>query len=260
MQIGLSSASFYPDINTEDTIELMKKIGFDCGEIFLNCTSEYEKGFIDKLVEKKNKCGFNVISVHCFSSSFEPYLFDSYKRRVSDMMCQYKAVLRAAKMLGASYYTFHGARLQDMDLNNIKHIMDIYKMLSYTALEHGIKLCQENVSWCMSSNLEFLSMLKEECKSEIYFTLDIKQAYKAGVDPLKYIGVMGKDLKNLHLNDRDDNHVCLLPGHGNVDFGSIKEGLEAVNYCGSGIIEVYKENYSTYEDIYIAKNFAEKFI
>lgn len=260
MKIGLSSASFYPDKDTEDTIELMKNIGFDCGEIFLNCPSEYEKDFIDKLVEKKNKYGFDIISVHCFSSFFEPYLFDSYKRRARDMMCQYKAVLRAAKLLGASFYTFHGVRFQGADLSNMKHIMDVYKMLSYTALEHEIKLCQENVSWCMSSNLEFLSMLKEECKSEIYFTLDIKQAYKAGVDPLKYIAIMGESLKNLHLNDRDDNHVCLLPGRGNVDFGSIKEGLEAVNYSGSGIIEVYKENYSTYEDIYKAKNFAEKFI
>jgi sugar phosphate isomerase/epimerase len=260
MKIGMSSASFYPVVDTEDTIELMKETGFNCGEIFLNCPSEYEIDFIKKLNEKKNECEFDIISVHSFSSSFEPYLFDSYKRRVRDMMSQYKAVCRAAAMLGASFYTFHGMRFQGLDTLNMKKVIAVYEELSYIALDNGIKLCQENVSWCLSGNLKFLSMLKEECKSPVYFTVDIKQAYKAGISPLKYINVMGDRLKNLHLNDRDDKHVCLLPGQGNVDFSSIKQGLNAINYSGSGIIEVYRENYSTYEDIFAAKKFAEKFL
>lgn len=260
MKIGISSASFYPAVDTENTIELMKKIGFNCGEIFLNCPSEYDEDFVKRLAEKKNKFEFNVISVHSFSSSFEPFLFDSYKRRVKDMMTLFKSVVRAAEILGASCYTFHGMKFQELNSVNIKHVTETYDMLSYTAMEHGIKLCQENVSWCMSSNLKFLSMLKEKCKSPIYFTLDIKQAYKAGIDPLKYMGVMDESLTNLHLNDRNDSQVCLLPGRGNVDFIRIKQGLDTVNYSGSGIIEVYKENYSCYEDIFIAKKYVEKLL
>lgn len=45
MKIGLSSACFYPDVLTEDSIKLIKDIGFTSGEIFLNSNSEYEEEF-----------------------------------------------------------------------------------------------------------------------------------------------------------------------------------------------------------------------
>ena len=41
-------------------------------------------------------------------------------------------------------------------------------------------------------------MIKENCKYPVYFTLDIKQAYKAGIKPEKYIDVMGKNMVNFH--------------------------------------------------------------
>ena len=36
MDIGLSSACFYPDLHTENSIGKMKELGFNHGEIFLN--------------------------------------------------------------------------------------------------------------------------------------------------------------------------------------------------------------------------------
>ena len=61
MEIGLSSASFYPNVNTEDSIEVMKQLGFESGEIFLNSPSEYEEDFIKELLEEKNKYNFKII-------------------------------------------------------------------------------------------------------------------------------------------------------------------------------------------------------
>lgn len=260
MKVGISSASFYPYCNTEDAIELMKKIGFDLGEIFLNCPSEYEEKFASKLAENMHRFDFEILSVHGFSASFEPYLFDSYKRRIKDMMNMFTAVVKAAKIMGAKFYTFHGMRLQKLDTVDMKHVSDIYEMLSYTASEHGVKLCQENVSWCMSGNISFLKLLQEMCKEPIYFTLDIKQAYKAGIEPCRYIDVMGHNLMNLHLNDRNEKNVCLLPGKGSVDFEKIKQSLDKVNYSGSGIIEVYKENYNNFDELYEAKQYIKKYI
>ena len=62
----------------------------------------------------------------------------------------------------------------------MKFIIEIFNELTYIACEEGIKLAQENVSWCMSSDFRIFNMLKERCKYPLYFTLDIKQAYKAG--------------------------------------------------------------------------------
>jgi sugar phosphate isomerase/epimerase len=260
MNIGLSSASFYPEVNTEDSIKLMKSLGFNSGEIFLNTPSEYEEDFIKKLLEETNKYNFKIYSIHCCSSQYEPFIFDKYKRRREDMLVYYKKLCRAAKLLGAECYTFHGMRLENFNNLDKKFIADVYDELSYISLEEGIKLSQENVSWCMSSNLNFLSFLNECCKHPIYFTLDIKQAYKAFVDPEKYIDVMGKNIVNFHVNDRDEKHICMLPGRGTVDYGKIVSKLRGMEYDGMAIIEVYRENYTSYTELSDAGRFVTQFL
>lgn len=260
MEIGLSSASFYPKVNTENSIALMKKLGFNIGELFLNSPSEYDEDFIELLLEEKNKNDFKVNSVHGFSASFEPFLFDSYKRRRDDMFIYFKKICKAAKLLGAGCYTFHGMRRQDLSFVDYRHVVEIYNKLIYTAMEEGIKLAQENVSWCMSSDVKFLKMIKEKCQYPLYFTFDIKQAYKAKVKPEEYIDIMGKSIVNFHINDRDEENLCLLPGKGNVNYPSMFNKLSKESYSGVGIIEVYSNNYLNYNELINAKNLLMSFI
>ena len=255
MEIGLSSASFYPYVNTEDSISLMKSLGFNTGEIFLNSPSEYEADFIKKLVYEKEEKDFKINSVHGFSGSFEPYLFDSYKRRALDMREYFKQVCAAGKALGAECYTFHGLRLDNLNNLDIKRIIEVYDELIYIASEAGIKLAQENVCWCMSSNLEFLSLLKEKCKNPLYFTIDIKQAYKAGIEPEKYVEIMAEKICNFHINDRDNEKACMLPGKGNVKYIELVNKLMKYGYNGKGIIEVYRENYCNYDELTKVKDY-----
>jgi len=254
MDIGLSSACFYPNVDTENSIKKMKDLGFNHGEIFLNSTSEYEEEFSKLLLEKKELYEFNVNSVHAFSGSFEPYLFDKYDRRRNDMLNNFKKVCKSAKILGASCYTFHGMRYTDFKELDLKFVIDIYNELSYIAMDSGIKLAQENVSWCMSSSIRFLNFLSENCKYPIYFTLDLKQAYKANVSVEKYIKVMGSNIINLHINDRNEKYPCLLPGKGNLNYEDICNMLKSVMYSGRGIIEVYSSNYIKDEELIEAKN------
>jgi hypothetical protein len=75
----------------------------------------------------------NVLSK--FSSAFEPYIFDSYKRRTKDMLRTFKKVCMAGNLLHAKFYTFHGMKLQSLEQLDSKHIIDIYDALVYTASE-----------------------------------------------------------------------------------------------------------------------------
>lgn len=257
MRIGISTADFYPDTNTEDTAEKIKKLGFSLAEVFLNSESEYESDFIGRLKDSFDKNEVKIYSVHGFSSSFEPFLFDRYKRRREDMLKRYRSIIRAAKDLKAETYTFHGLRKVDWGNLNIDYILDIYNNLSYIAAEEGIILSQENVFWCKSSEIEFLKLLKEKMKYPLKFTFDIKQAYKAGVSPMSYLDVMGKDLVNFHINDRDENNICLMPGKGSVDYKAIKNKLNETGYDNVGIIEIYRENYKSPEEFIAARKFLE---
>lgn len=258
MELGISSASFYPHTNTEDTIEIMKSMDFNMGEIFLNSPFEYDDSFIDKLVEIKDEKEFIVNSVHSFCGAFEPYIFDKYKRRRNDMLKYFKDVCRAGKKLGAKSYTFHGMRLMDLNSLDLNSVIDTYNELTYISNESGIKLAQENVFWCMSSNLDYLKILREKVKYPLYYTFDIKQAYKAGIESEKYIEIMDKNLVNLHLNDRDEKNVCLLPGRGTVDFAAIKQLLDKIDYQGIGTIEVYSDNYKSFYELSESKKLLDK--
>ena len=256
MNIGLSSASFYPTINTEESIKIMKSIGFDIGEIFLNTESEYEKKFINILLKEKKKYKFNINSIHCYSSMFEPYLFDKYERRRKDVIKTFKKACKAAKLLEAKCYTFHGPRYMGQNID-IDHVLNIYRELVYIAMENNIYLCQENVSWCQSSDINFIRLLKSEIK-ELRYTLDLKQAFKANVEPIDYIDIMGKDLKNFHINDKNENESCLLPTKGNIDYKKIFMKLKDIKYEGNAIIEVYRENFNSYGELRESKENLEK--
>lgn len=258
MDIGISSACFYPYLKTEDSIALMNRIGFKIGEIFLNSTSEYEIDFAKILLEERLKYDFKINSVHSFSVSFEPYLFDEYKRRRDDSFVLFEKVCKLAEVVGAKCYTFHGMRYKDIRNMDMKLVTDVYNKLTYTAEEHGIKLCQENVFWCMSNNIDFLNEIKDKCSGPLYFTLDIKQAYKAGKLPEDYINVMGERIENFHINDRDNNNICLMPGKGSVDYKKISCKFKEIGYNGIGILEVYRENFNKYSELMWSKNYIEK--
>lgn len=259
MEIGLSSASFYPNVNTEDSIVLMKNLGFDLGEIFLNSFSEYGEDFGNILLEQKLKNNFTINSIHAFSSSFEPNLFDEYKRRRKDAFLQFKKVCRIARKVGAKCYTFHGMKHKKYhNVIDYNLVFDVYDRLLYTAGEEGIKLCQENVFWCMSGDIDFLYTLREKYEDSLYFTLDIKQAYRAGRKPEEYIKVMNGAIENLHINDRNSVSSCLLPGKGDINYKKLFSELKKANYNKVGIIEVYSDNYKDYHDLKVSKDYIEK--
>ena len=130
----------------------------------------------------------------------------------------------------------------------------------YIAGENDVKIAMENVSWAMSSKISYLEYLIENSKVPIYFTLDVKQAYRANVNPLDYISIMKDRIINLHLNDRDEENSCLLPGVGKVDFHEILKELKKVGYKGNGIIEVYNDNFKTDEEVIISKKYMESIV
>lgn len=257
MEIGMSSACFYPEMDVENSVEIMKNLGFDCGELFLNSPSEFNEEFADILLEKTNLHNFNVVSIHGFSSFFEPYLFSEYERRRKDMRKYFTGLCKLGRKIGAESYTFHGMRMVDKHRILKEDLIKRYNEISYIAAENEIKFSQENVSWCISSDMNFLSELKETIKNPLYFTLDLKQANKAGKNPVDYIKLMNDKLINLHINDYDKDNVCLLPGEGEVNYREIFSKLKEVNYKGNAIIEVYRSNYENYSDLSDCKKFLE---
>ena len=79
---------------------------------------------------------------------------------------------------------------------------------------------------------------------ELRYTLDIKQARRAGRDWKEFIDAVGDRIVNVHINDFSAEQTCLLPGAGSMDYADFFSRLRGVGYDGHTLIEVYRSNFT----------------
>lgn len=254
MDIGMSLACFYP-MEPEIALRTASNLEIGVCEVFLNTESELDEEYLHKLREDCDRLGISVYSVHPFTSFLENYMFFSpYPRRIADATVFYERYAKAAKILGAKAVNIHGDRgigLSDFD-KYVQCAAPLMKLQEKT----GIVFSFENVFYNSVNHPEFVSKLCQKIP-EIQFTFDIKQAFKGGQDAYLLAEAMGDRVVNFHVNDRDEEHICLLPGKGTVDYRRIFDILKKNHYNGPALIEVYSYNFESPSEILNSKRFLE---
>ena len=74
MDIGISTACFYPEVLTEDTLKIVAGMGFTTIEVFLETASEYREDYCRRLredIEKSITSGF----IRCIPLRYSMSLF-----------------------------------------------------------------------------------------------------------------------------------------------------------------------------------------
>ncbi len=252
MDIAISTASFYPRLLTEDALAKIGELGLRKAEVFLESMSEYRESFGEILEERREEAGLEVYSVHSLCSQFEPQLFAAAERQRRDALEVLKGVFHVARRIGARVYVFHGpANLRGRRIHyDYERLGRITGELATLAGEFGLKFSWENVDWCYFNHPAFANRLLEKCPHEnLAFTLDIKQAMLAGYDPFDFLKAMGNRVVNVHVCDFDQDGKLLLPGRGCFDFHRLKGELSRIGYGGPVVVEVYNDNYRTYDEL-----------
>lgn len=259
MKIGISTASFYPT-EIEQGIRNAEALGFRQLELFINAESEYAPPLRTELKKQLDGLGLQVVSLHPYTSAMEGHLlFSDYARRTRDALDQYTRYFEAAAAFGASYFTFHGEQLRTRGLPPAQaeeRRFETYRALCARAAQCGICFTQENVSWCKSSDVIFLKKLYDNVP-ELRYTLDIKQAHRAGHTWGDYIDIVGDRIVNLHISDYTRQTDYLLPGQGDVDFSALFGRLEKCGYQGSALLEVYSTDYTALEQLEHSRRYLE---
>ena len=250
MRIGFSTASFFKKELTEDALVAIQRLGAPCCEVFLGSFSEYTQKFARLLKTRKN--GVDVVSVHTLNQQYEPDLFNQVERARKDSENILRKVARAANIVGARYYTFHGPAM----LRRVSYSFD-YERLGKRAEElcafvrensYGkTSLTYENVHWCYSNTPDFFLGILPNAPS-LKTCLDVKQSLQSGFPPEKYIEAMGERLTNVHLCDYNNGRTA-LPGKGDFDFEKLFGTLLSSGYRGDAMIEVYSGDYDGYDEL-----------
>ncbi len=246
MDIGMSLACFYP-LEPENAVLEVAGLNVRVCEIFLNTISELEDSYLHSLREICDRHNIRVHSIHPFTSFLENYMFFSpYPRRIADSEQLYERYADAAKILGASVVNIHGDR--GVGLNDMDHYVKCVAPLMRLQQKTGVIYALENVFFNSVNHPEFIARLRQRV-SEARFTLDIKQAFKGGQDAYAVAEAMGNAIVNFHVNDCDDDHICLLPGEGTVDYDRMQKILSANHYDEPALIEVYRHNFQNNTEI-----------
>lgn len=179
MKIGLSTAAFYGKWEVEEAAALLGRYGAECAEVFLQTRSEYAREFA-RLV-RKNLNGVPCTSVHPFGTAFENEFFARSTRQRADALDTFRHALDAAAELGAHLYVYHGryspARIE-LPFEPQRNA-EILTLMQEEAARRDIRVAWENVCWCQLTTPKRVSEMRK-LLPEIRFTLDIKQAMRAG--------------------------------------------------------------------------------
>lgn len=250
MLTGISTASLFGRYDTEDSVKFLADSGVDVAEVSLSTFSEYEPEFAELLARRKG--GMKIHSVHSLSTQFEPQLFNASERVRKDAEKIFRRVLECGRIMGAGYYTFHGA----MRLKAIKYNYDFDKIgatlnrLSDIAAEYGIKLAYENVHWCWFSEPEYFTEIVKRCP-DVCATLDVKQAIQSGGDVYSFLAAMRSRLATVHLCDCVGVETA-LPGRGGFDFAGFIGALKREGVDAPLILEAYSKDYADVKELITA--------
>lgn len=253
MKIGISLACFYPE-HPENTINTARSLGFNIAELFVNTISELDTSYIGDFSAACERAGLEIYSLHPFTSALENYIFFSrYDRRIDDAKRFYARYCDAAKALGARVINLHGDR--GIGKTDLAEYIECLKPIAELSARYGVCFSMENVFYNSVNSPSVAEKLVRELGDGISFTFDIKQAHKGGSDPYELCDAMGKNIVNFHINDYDENHLCMLPGRGVVDYRRMFSTLEKNGYKGPALIEVYRSDYDKNEELAAAAEY-----
>lgn len=237
MQLGMSTAAFYGRWETEEAARQIAKLPLDCAEVFLQSSSETTVPFAG--IVKENLGGMPCTSVHPMGA-YENYMARRPARQMQDAFDQFRRILDAGAVLGAKTFVYHGRHTPLLnplawDLSwNVEALVPMCE----EAAQRGMAIGWENVYWCQLTEPKRVLEAKEAL-SDVRFTLDIKQAMRAGQDPLDFVRAMGERLCNVHVCDWKEDGTLCLPGEGVVDFDALFAALDETGYDGPVIMEPY---------------------
>lgn len=238
MRLGLSTAAFYGRYETEEAAEHIAELGLDCAEVFLQSESEETTAFASLV--KRSLCGVPCTSIHPLGG-YENYMAGRPNRQIRDAFDHFRRLLDAGAELGAEVFVYHGRNtplLSPLPWNLAWNIEALVPMCE-EAEKRGMVIGWENVCWCQLTE-PVRVMEARNALPQVRYTLDIKQAMRAGCDPMAFIRAMGDRLCNVHVCDWDENGKLCLPGEGVVDFDALAHALLAVGYHGPVIMEPYR--------------------
>lgn len=253
MRIGVSTSCLFPMV-TERALRTLAQSGVRETEIFFNAGVETRGEVLRELCDIRSAYSMHVQAVHSYFTFAEGrMIFDTYPRRFLDGMELVKGLCETCRALGCGTIILHGER-EPFKIAEEEYIERFGRLAAETA-KQGVTLTQENVVRFRSQDPEFLQRMQRSLGDLFAMTLDVKQAVRSGVDPIRLAQRFAPQIVHLHLSDHGEKGDCLPVGEGTFDFRTLFRVLRDGGFQGDGVLELYRH---CYDDPGVLPESAEK--
>lgn len=253
MKLGVSTACFYPLLTEKSLAEICKN-GVPYTEVFFNANCELKPVFVNELAKICETYGTKVLSVHPTMSLAESFmLFSAYDRRLQEGLDDFRRYGEIAAQFGAKYVILHGGKPNNV-LNDSEYC-ERFLTVADAVRAGGATLLQENVRNFRAADLSLQKFMVKQLGDKVGFCLDVKQCVRNGYSPFDMVEAVGENIRHLHFSDHTADADCLLPPRGSFDFVKLVLELQKKGFDGAAMIEVYRDAYRDYAEIFSAYRF-----
>ena len=235
LEIGVQTHNIVTDENPEAGFRMMKAAGFDCADFSLNMylknTDLYQdrlNGFFDQSidelkayftphVEAAKKCGIRIHQMHMPYPNWIP----TAKDHVNDYLLHEMAPksMQLSEFLGCKYIVVHGLKVKDYygtEEAEWEATENFLNTILPVAKDMGKVICIENLYTSTGGHItegpccnakkaaERIDRINEQYGCEVLgFCLDTGHANIAGIDLERFMTILGKRIRVLHIHDND---------------------------------------------------------
>lgn len=273
--ISVQSGDWYDESNDEASMKRLADAGFNAIDFNLDhifSPSDYRKGkefpICDMSYEELEKhyaplraaAEKNGITIAQTHASFPIYYPDEDK--VNEyIFTVLEKTIAINSFIGCGATVIHPYTCADKELCRRVN-MDIYTRLIPTAKKYGVKICLENLFYCINGLViggecyepneacTYIDELNAIAGEEVFgFCLDVGHAHLVGQNIKRFVKTLGKRLTVLHIHDNNgvfDQHLMpytQVSGWGDkcaTDWNGFIEGLRDIGYSGPISFETFK--------------------
>lgn len=246
------STNAFRNFSLEETIDDIKKIGFNAVEIMADRPHLYPPDYntkkLDHLKRKLDKIKLAVSNLNSFTlfaigDMHHPSWIEKEEEQRHIRIQHTIDCLRMASKLNCANISIQpGGRVEhfskdksmDLFLSGLEQVVPDAKKLN-------VKILVEPEPFLLMENAkqfeEFISVVDN---SVIGLNCDIGHFYCAGEDPAEVIRRFADVIGHVHIEDiKDRVHDHKICGHGDIDFVQVFEALHEINYRGYISLELY---------------------
>ena len=245
---AFSTGALYPR-DSEDSLRLVKKAGFDYAELMPQCRADTSPDFA-----KRVHGIIRVASIH-YPLVFFPVLYNIHPGMIAEARELNRDIVESAAIMGSEIIVIHAGSpvseadrargLEEAVLDNLRDLGALAAAAGVTvALEHNPKTAAGIPEELLAYNA-LLGM------DSIKPMVDVTESFEAGIDPSVFIRKVRPC--HTHLSDHRGNVKHIPAGDGDADWPEIALALREQDYAGLWTLEPIWRHYLDNVDAALAK-------